>query len=211
MTARDGIYSRQGYGQRLGFGRAVAVLVVDLTKGFANPDQFGGGNIDAAIENTVHLVSGARERSIPVIFTRHAYASDGSDFGLFTQKNEKLRILTVDSQTTQIVESLTPKPGDLVYCKRHPSAFFGTDLAGWLTMRGVDTLIVSGCTTSGCIRATVVDAIGYGLRPIVPEECVGDRALGPHEANLFDIQMKYADVLPLAEVLACMPKGVGRR
>lgn len=210
MTAPDGVYSKQGYGRRLGFGRAAALVVVDLTKGFANPEQFGGGNIDAAIDNTVHLVAGARERKIPIVFTRHAYAADRSDCGLFTQKNEKLRILTVDSDTTEIVEQLTPKPGDMVLCKRHPSAFFGTDLTGWLVMRGVDTLIVSGCTTSGCIRATVVDAIGYGLRPIVPRECVGDRALAPHEANLFDLEMKYADVLPLAEVLAALPRPAWR-
>ena len=206
MSAPEGVYSKQGYGRRLGFGRSAALVVVDLTKGFANPEQFGGGNIDAAIAHTVHLVAGARERKLPIVFTRHAYAADGSDCGLFTRKNERLRMLTVDSDTTEIVAQLAPRPGELVMCKRHPSAFFGTDLAGWLAMRGVDTLIVSGCTTSGCIRATVVDAIGYGLRPIVPRECVGDRSLGPHEANLFDLEMKYADVMPLAEVLAALPR-----
>ena len=95
----------------------------------------------------------------------------------------------------------------MILCKRHPSAFFGTDLVGWLVARGVDTLIVSGCTTSGCIRATVVDALGHGLRPIVPRECVGDRALGLHEANLFDIEMKYADVILIADVLAALRAG----
>lgn len=202
MSAPDGVYSRQGYGRRIGFGRSAALVVVDLTNAFANPEQFGGGNIAAAIANTVHLLAAARERHLPIAFTRHAYAADGSDFGLFTRKNESLKILTVDSDTTEIVDELKPRTGEWVLCKRHPSAFFGTDLTGWLAMRGVDTLIVSGCTTSGCIRATVVDAIGYGLRPIVPRECVGDRALAPHEANLFDMEMKYADVQPLAEVLA---------
>lgn len=206
MTTPDGVYSRQGYGRRLGFGRSAALVVVDLTKGFANPEQFGGGNIDAAIKNTVQLLACARERKLPIVFTRHAYAADGSDCGLFTRKNEKLKILTVDSATTEIVEELAPRPGEMVMCKRHPSAFFGTDLTGWLAMRNVDTLIVSGCTTSGCIRATVVDAIGYGLRPIVPRECVGDRALGPHEANLFDLEMKYADVMPLVDVLAAIQR-----
>ena len=88
--------------------------------------------------------------------------------------------------------------------KLYPSGFFSTDLANWRARRGVDTAIVTGCTTSGCVRATVVDAMGHGFRPIVPEECSGDRAQGPHEANLFDMDQKYADVMPLAEVRAAL-------
>jgi maleamate amidohydrolase len=201
MNDDANIYSTQGYGRRLGFGRRAALVIVDFTKGFANRSQFGGGNIATAIEHTVPLLAIAREQNLPIVFSRHAYAADGSDWGLFTQKNENLKMLTTESPTTEIVDELAPRLGEMVLCKRHPSVFFGTDLAGWLTMRGVDTLIVTGCTTSGCIRASVVDAMGYGLRPIVARECVGDRARGPHEANLFDLEMKYADVLSLCEVL----------
>jgi maleamate amidohydrolase len=206
MADKTDVYSYQGYGHRLGFGRRPALIVVDFTRGFANPDQFGGGNIDLAIENTAILLTAVRQQGLPIVFTRHAYANDGSDYGLFTLKNPNLKILSLDSPTTQIVDVLAPHPGEMVLCKRHPSAFFATDLVGWLVARGIDTLVVSGCTTSGCIRATVVDALGHGFRPVVVRECVGDRAIAPHEANLFDIEMKYADVMSLDDVLATMLK-----
>lgn len=125
MSAPDGVYSKQGYGRRLGFGRAAALIVVDLTKGFANPEQFGGGNIGEAIANTVHLLAAARERGLPIAFSRHAYSADGSDFGLFTRKNENLKILTADCDTTEIVDELKPCAGEWVLCKRHPSVFSG--------------------------------------------------------------------------------------
>ena len=204
MADRTDVYTHQGYGCRLGFGRRFALIVVDFTQGFANPDQFGGGNIDLAIKNTVTLLEAVRQQGLPTVFTRHAYAHDGSDCGLFTLKNPKLKILSLDSPTTKVVDVLAPRPGEMILCKRHPSAFFATDLVSWLVTRGVDTLVVSGCTTSGCIRATVVDALGHGFRPIVVRECVGDRAIGPHEANLFDLEMKYADVVSLADVLAAL-------
>ena len=102
----------------------------------------------------------------------------------------------------EIVPELPPAPDDVILIKQYASSFFGTSLAAMLTARGVDTLIITGCSTSGCVRATAVDAMQNGFRPIVPRECVGDRHDGPHEANLFDINAKYGDVVPLSDVMS---------
>lgn len=189
------VYDRQGFGQRLGFGTRPALLIIDFSNAFADPSILGGGNIASAIAHTRPVLDAARKSGIPIMFTTHAYAADGSDYGLFVEKNHNLKRLVVGTPATAIVDLLGPRSGEFVISKRHPSAFFGTDLAGWLATRLVDTVVICGCSTSGCIRATVVDALGYGLRPIVARDCVGDRALPPHEANLFDIEQKYADVL----------------
>ena len=132
--------------------------------------------------------------------TRMVFADDGSDANVFTEKVPSLLGLTETSEISQIVPELAPVRGELVVRKRNPSAFFGTDLAPWLTKHRVDTLVVAGCTTSGCIRASVIDAMSHGFRPVVVTDCVGDRASGPHEANLFDMGQKCADLVDLAGV-----------
>jgi len=195
------VYRQQGWGQRLGFGKASALIVIDFTQGFADPGILGGGNIQQAIDNTVGVLSAARAAGIPIAFTRHVYAADGSDRGLFNLKAPILDTLVPDAAASQIVAALKPRPGELLLDKRYPSAFFRTDFASWLTVNGVDTLIITGCTTSGCIRATTVDCLCSGFRPVVARDCCGDRALGPHEANLFDLQQKYADVLDSGAVI----------
>jgi len=205
MDEVPSIYREQGLGARMGFGRRPALLVIDFINAFNDPAQLGGGNIQAAIDHTEELLAAARRHGLPIAFTSHCYAGDGSDEGLFNLKMPKMGgVLVRGSHAVKVVDQLAPLPGEYVIDKHFPSGFFGTDLAGWLAARGVDTAIVTGCTTSGCVRATVVDAMGYGFRPIVPRECAGDRAEGPHEANLFDMEQKYADVLPLAEVLAAL-------
>jgi len=197
------IYRSQGIGQRMGFGKRPALLIIDFINGFNDPAAFGGGNIQAAIDRTAELLAVARHLELPILFTTHVYAEDGSEDSLFNLKMPRMRDgLKRGSHAVQVVDKLKPRPGERVVEKHFPSAFFGTDVAGWLAMKGVDTAIVTGCTTSGCVRATVVDAMGQGYRPMVPRECVGDRALGPHEANLFDMDQKYADVMPLTDVLA---------
>jgi len=197
------IYRSQGIGQRMGFGRRPALLIIDFINGFNDPAAFGGGNIQSAIDRTADLLAVARHLELPILFTTHVYAEDGSEDSLFNLKMPRMRDgLKRGSHAVQVVDKLKPRPGERVVEKHFPSAFFGTDVAGWLAMKGVDTAIVTGCTTSGCVRATVVDAMGHGYRPMVPRECVGDRALGPHEANLFDMDQKYGDVMPLTEVLA---------
>ena len=193
--AEIGIYQAQGFGQSSGLGAAPALVIVDFVVGFADPAHFGGGNIAPAIARTVGLLAFARAQGWPVAHTRVVYAEDGSDAGIFARKVPALLKLTEASPLSQIVPELQPAPGEYVVRKRGASAFFGTDLVGWLAMRRVDTVAVAGCTTSGCVRATVVDALQHNFRTICVTDCVGDRAIGPHEANLFDIGQKYADLM----------------
>jgi len=198
----EAIYQAQGMGNASGMGAAPALVLVDFVVGFADPAHFGGGNIGPAIENAVALLAHARAKAWPVAHTRVVYADDGSDGGVFTLKAPSLLKLTETSPLSQIVPQLTPIPGELVVRKRGASAFFDTQLSGFLRLRRVDTLIVAGCTTSGCVRATVIDAMQHDLRTIVAVDCVGDRALGPHEANLFDMRQKYADLMTNAALMA---------
>lgn len=196
------VYARQQFGNPIGFGRRPALLVIDFTVGFNDPALFGGGNIDAAVKRTVDLLAFFRVRRLPVAYTRVVYADDGADGGIFAVKQPRLLMLTEAYPAGQVVPELAPRPGELVVRKNQASAFFGTNLAPWLVQQGADTVVVAGCTTSGCVRASVVDAISYNFRPIVVRDCVGDRAAAPHEANLFDMAQKYADVLDRDEVIA---------
>jgi maleamate amidohydrolase len=202
MPGDTDVYKKQGFGQRMGFGKKPALIVIDFINAFNDPDMFGGGNIQSAIDHTEELLALARHYELPVCFTSHVYAEDRSEDGLFNRKAPGQTALVPGTHATEVVDQLKPRRGERVLQKHYPSGFFATDLASWLQVRGVDTAIVTGCTTSGCVRATVLDAMCHGFRPIVPKECVGDRALGPHEANLFDMDQKYADVVSLDEVKA---------
>ncbi|KQT11252.1 isochorismatase family protein [Ramlibacter sp. Leaf400] len=190
------VYRRQGLGGSLGRQPPFGLLVVDFVRGFADPAQLGGGNIAQAIEASVPLLAAARAQGWPIAHSRIVYADDASDHNVFSEKIPGMRVLHEEADASQFVPQLAPMAGELVVRKTAPSAFFGTALAPWLTARGVRTLLVAGCTTSGCVRASVVDAMSWGFRPIVVEDCVGDRAIGPHDANLFDMRSKYADVAP---------------
>jgi maleamate amidohydrolase len=150
----------------------------------------------------VPLLKAAREKGVPIIYTRVVYHPGGADGGLFVRKVPALRRMVEGEPLAEIVPELPPAPDDVILIKQYASSFFGTSLAAMLTARGVDTLIITGCSTSGCVRATAVDAMQNGFRPIVPRECVGDRHDGPHEANLFDINAKYGDVVPLSDVMS---------
>lgn len=207
MNARDidsvrdlEVYARQGLGGPLGHRPPFGLLVVDFVQGFADPAQLGGGNIAQAIEATVPLLARARVQGWPVAHSRIVYADDGSDHNVFSEKIPGMRSLHEEVASSHFVPQLQPVSGELVVRKTAPSAFFGTQLSSWLTARGVRTLLVAGCTTSGCVRASVVDAMSWGFRPLVLEDCVGDRAIGPHEANLFDMRNKYADVASWKDV-----------
>jgi maleamate amidohydrolase len=203
MSEAD-VYHAQQFGRPIGFGRRSALLVIDFVVGFNDPALFGGGNIDAAVQRTAGLLDAFRARALPVAFTRVVYADDGSDGGVFALKVPRLLVLTERHPASQIVPELAPRPGELVIRKTQASAFFNTGLAPWLVQQGVDTVVVAGCTTSGCVRASVVDAISWNFRPIVARDCVGDRALAPHAANLFDMAQKYADVLDRDAIVAAL-------
>lgn len=198
------VYHKQRFGQRTGIGARPALLVVDFVNGFYDPEILGGGNIPEAVTATVPLLAFAREKGLPVVFTRIVYAADGSDAGLWCEKVPRLRDLTEEAPASHVVPALAPRPGELVIRKTQASAFFDTPLAACLVARGVDTLIVTGCTTSGCVRATVIDAMSSNYRTVVVTDCVGDRALDPHRANLFDMGQKYSDLMRATEIMAAL-------
>ena len=200
------IFDLQHFGERMGFGKRPGLLIVDFTVGFNDPASFGGGNIAEAVRNTVPLLAKARSLGMPVAHTRIVYADDGSDINVHCLKVPRLLALTEDNPASHFVPELMPVKGEVVIRKRLPSAFFGTDLGGMLLAKGVDTLVIAGCTTSGCVRASTLDAMCHGFRPMVVSDCVGDRAEGPHAASLFDMGKKYADVVTRAEVFAHLEK-----
>jgi maleamate amidohydrolase len=195
------VYQRQGFGKRLGIDGRLGLLIVDFVNGFADQTRFGGGNIPAAIASTTQVLQQARALGWPVAHSRIVFAEDGADANVFALKVPELLTLTEGAAASAIVPELAPVAGELVVRKTNPSAFHGGPaLAAWLTQRGVSTLVVAGCTTSGCVRASVVDAMTLGFRPVVLSDCVGDRALKAHDASLFDIGQKYGDVITSAEL-----------
>ncbi|RQU79452.1 isochorismatase family protein [Burkholderia cenocepacia] len=199
-------YARQGFGASFPLKPPFGLLIVDFVNGFADPDVFGGGNIAAAIERTTGLLAHARQHAWPVAHSRIVFADDGADNNIFSLKVPGMLGLTEHEHNSAIVPDLQPRAGELVVRKTVPSAFFGTSLAAWLAQRGVQTLLVAGAVTSGCVRASVVDAMQYGFRPLVIADCVGDRAIGPHEANLFDMKQKYAAVMNRDDTIAALHK-----
>ena len=201
MSADDNVYKRQGFGTNMLPKAPYGLLVIDFVNGFADPGSFGGGNIAEAIHCTRGLLNEARARKWPVVHTRVVYQDDGADANIFALKVPAIVSLREDAPASQIVPELQPIDGELVIRKTYPSAFFGMTLASWLTQRGVQTLLIAGCTTSGCVRASVVDALCNGFRPFVITDCVGDRSLPAHEANLFDMNQKYATLMSRDEAL----------
>lgn len=194
-------YKKKGLAGRVGFGKKPAMLVIDFTIGFTDPTSPLGSNLDQALEATNKLLEAAREKGVPVFFTAVAYEEDLSDGGLWIKKIPSLAILKSGSRFAELDPRLRRGPREQLILKKYASAFFGTHLASTLTSLGIDTLLIAGCTTSGCVRASVVDAIQYGFRSIVVREAVGDRSKPAHEANLFDIDGKYGDVVSLEEAL----------
>jgi maleamate amidohydrolase len=190
---------------RMGFGRAPAIIVVDFIRAYTEPGSpLFAPDVVEAVKASVPLLAAARRKGVPIIYTRVVYHPSGNDGGLFVRKVPALRRMIEGEPLADIVPELPPGADDIILIKQYASAFFGTSLAAMLTARGIDTLIITGCSTSGCVRATAVDAMQNGFRPIVPRECVGDRHAAPHEANLFDINAKYGDVVPLSDVLAAL-------
>jgi maleamate amidohydrolase len=197
-------YRRQGFGNQFELKPPYGLLIVDFVNGFADPQVFGGGNIAPAIVNTVRVLQAARASGWPVAHTRIVFSDSGADSNIFALKVPGMLTLKEHDRNSAIVPELAPLDTELVVRKTVPSAFFGTPLAAWLTQRGVQTLLVAGCTTSGCVRASVVDAMSFGFRPLVLSDCVGDRAIGPHDANLFDMGQKYAAVMTREEAMAAL-------
>jgi nicotinamidase-related amidase len=205
-------YRSHGLAGRVGFGERPALLVVDFVCAYTTPGSplYAAPGVPDAVRASVPLVAAARRVGVPVIYTTVSYAADGRDGGQFVRKVPALLQLTPGSPLAQIVPELPPSPGDMVIEKKYASAFFGTHLAATLTASRIDTVIMVGCSTSGCIRASAVDGMQHGFRVIVPRECVGDRAEGPHEANLFDIDGKYGDVVSADAAIAYLTAQAAR-
>jgi maleamate amidohydrolase len=198
-TRRD--YERKGFAGRSGYGRNPILLVVDFINGFTDPTTPLGGDFRSELNATRQLQEAFRRASLPIAYTTIAYGPDLRDGGLFVKKVPSLAILQQGSRLVEVDERLEPRPGERIIEKKFASAFFGTDLDSHLHALGVDTVIMAGCTTSGCIRASAIDSLQYGYHTVVVRDAVGDRAPGPHEANLFDIDAKYADVVSLWDAL----------
>lgn len=193
-------------GNASGIGSRCGLILVDFVNGFVDEAQFGGSHIAAAVEATVPLLAAFRKADLPVVHTRVVFADDGSNKNVFCMKVPPLLTLTEKAPASQIVPQLTPIDGEWVLRKVSASAFFSTGLSEWLHLRGVDTAVVVGCTTSGCVRATVIDSMQFNFRTVVIEDCVGDRAIEPHDANLFDMRQKYADVITRDAFLQLLSK-----
>lgn len=191
----DADYETAGFQGRLGFGERPAVLVVDILQAYLEPSSPLYAGVEDAVASAARVVAAARDADVPVIFTRVEYAPGGADGGVFFRKVPALASLEVGSPLADFPDDPRPRDGDVVITKQYASAFFGTSLASTLTSLGVDTVIIVGLSTSGCVRATGVDAVQHGFVPIVVRDAVGDRDERPHEANLFDLDAKYADVL----------------
>ncbi|MSU89477.1 isochorismatase family protein [Rhodobacteraceae bacterium 2CG4] len=198
--AQADIYRKQGLGGALERGKRTALIVVDFVNGFIDPEIFGGGNCLDAAKASVGVLAAFRSQGLPIVFTRIVYAEDGYDAGAWCEKAPRLRELTDSNPVSHVIDILRPRRGEYVLCKTQPSAFFDTNLGSVLRGKSVDAVAVVGATTSGCVRATVVDAISSNFRPTVISDCVGDRARGPHEANLFDMEQKYANLIRSTEV-----------
>jgi nicotinamidase-related amidase len=198
------IYSRSGIGGRVGLGARPGVLVVDLQYGFTEDESPLGGDLGDVIAATASLLEVARGQGLPVAFTAVSFQKSQLEQLVWLRKMPSLATLIEGTRWCEIDQRVAPRPGEPVYGKQAASAFFGTSLLSFLLSANVDSLIVTGCVTSGCVRASVVDAISWGFRPVVPAECVGDRASGPHDSNMFDMDSKYADVESLEDVLAAM-------
>lgn len=186
----------------VGFGDRPALIVIDFLAGYTTPGApfYAEGVVKAVAEN-VSLLTAARKAGILVIHTRVEFHKSGLDGGLFVKKVPALRGLIKDAPYAAFAEGAEPLKDELVLVKNYASAFFGTTLQATLTANRIDTIVLSGCSTSGCIRATAIDGMQHGFRVIVPRECVGDRHQDPHEANLFDINSKYGDVVSRDDVL----------
>ncbi|MCX4722448.1 isochorismatase family protein [Streptomyces sp. NPDC090052] len=208
MTARygrrtDSVYERAGFGSPVPRGTRPALVVVDLTRGFTEADFPTGSDLTATVAATTQLIEAAREAGVPVIFTAISYTpaeADGRSVA-WLDKATGMRALREGSDAVALDPRLPYRDGDVLVVKKGASAFFGTSLAAQLTALGRDTAVVCGATTSGCVRATAVDAVQSGFQVLVPSDAVGDRAQGPHDAALFDIQAKYGDVIDQADAL----------
>jgi nicotinamidase-related amidase len=204
------VYARARLGESVTLGSRPAVLVVDFSCGFTDPECTLGSDMTDAVAATRRVLDAARAKGLPVVFTTIGYEPSLKDGGLWLQKIPSLGDLQTGGRWVEIDPRLGARDDETVVLKKGASAFFGTNLPSILISQGVDSVVLCGATTSGCIRATAIDLLQYGYPTIVPRECVADRAQAPHEANLFDINAKYADVASVDDALEYLESVPGK-
>lgn len=194
-------YRKHGFSERIGFGERPALLIVDFVMAYLEPASPLYAGVEDTLASCVHVLAAARKTGVPVIFTNIEYIPGGGDGGVFYRKVPALKVFDRGSPLGEFPPELRPRDDETVITKQYPSAFFNTPLASILATLGVDSVLITGVTTSGCVRASALDAMQHGYSPIIVREAVGDRDRRPHESNLFDLQAKYADVVSEAETL----------
>jgi nicotinamidase-related amidase len=196
-------YAAGGFGHALQPGRRPALLVIDFVRAYLVPGSPLYAGVEAARDACRELLLAAREAGIPVVHTNVQYQPGGRDGGVFFRKVPALKSFEAGAhpELAAFAEGLEPAPGETVITKQYASAFFATSLASTLTSLGVDTVLIAGVSTSGCVRASTLDACQHGFVPLVVRDAVGDRHPAPHEANLFDLQAKYAEVISLQQAM----------
>ena len=204
MSDIDDDYAAAGFGARLAFGERPALLVVDVCNAYLDPASPLYAGVEEALASNVRLVDAARAARVPVIFTRVLYSASGADGGLFYRKVPALKAYLPGNPLGDFPAGFGPRDGELLVTKHYASAFFGTSLAATLNAMRIDTVVIGGFSTSGCVRATALDALQHGFIPYVVRDACGDRAEGPHEASLFDLQAKYAEVVSEGDMLALL-------
>ena len=192
------------YEGRIGFGQNPALILIDFAKAYYDPESPLFAGVDDTLAAALELRTVAREVGVPVIYTKVSYHTSMKNGGRFGQKVAPLPSFVDGHPWGEFAEGLEVAEDEIVVAKQYPSAFFGTSLASMLTAAGHDSLIITGLTTSGCVRATCVDCCSHGFIPIVVEEAVGDRHEAPHKANLFDMNAKYGDVVSLKDTVAAL-------
>jgi len=200
----DADYQAAGFGGRLPFGKKAALLVIDVVEAYLDKRSPLYAGVEAARDSNIRLVDAARAAGVPVFFTNVLYSAGGLDGGVFFRKVPALKCFLGASAFGAFPAGLVPRDNELVVSKQYPSAFFSTPLAAALRAMEVDTVVMGGFSTSGCVRASALDALQHGFIPYVVREACGDRDPRPHEANLFDIQAKIGEVVSEAEAIALM-------
>ena len=211
MTIRDAgnldsDYASAGFGGRLVPGKKAALVIIDVVMAYLDPKSPLYAGVESALESNVRLVEAARKAGVPVIYTNVEYEPGGLSGGMFFKKVPALKAFVKGSPEGAFPPSLQPAADELIVTKQYPSAFFATHLASTLRAAGIDTVFLTGFSTSGCVRASALDALCHGFAPFVIREACGDRDVRPHEQNLFDMQAKMAEVVSEAEAIALFDK-----
>jgi maleamate amidohydrolase len=202
LSSDSEFFARHGFGNTIGFGLRPALIVIDMINGFTDSAYPLASNLDDEVESSKTVLETARSTGIPVVYTTVQYDTVSEGFaGVWQLKQKGLSSLVTGTHAVAIDSRLKPLKDESVIAKKYASAFFGTDLSSWLVSRSIDTVILVGCTTSGCVRATAVDALQHGFRPVVVKQAVGDRSRLAHDQAIFDLHQKYADVADVSEVV----------